>query len=142
MMIARLLSCSLAAAGLAIAMAATPVQAVPMARPDLVGAASGITQVRFHGGHGHFHGGFHRGGFHHGGFHRFHGGFHRRIFVRPRFYGYGPYYAAPFYRCPVVMTVYGPRRICAYRRIVRPYGWYRPHYRHFHRYHHFHRRWL
>jgi hypothetical protein len=98
----------------------------------------------FHGGGG---GGFHGGGgraFHGGGFRGFHGGIHRggfvgrphvwaghrvhwrgRHFVRPRFYGgYYPYSYGP--RCRVILTYYGPRRICRYRPWVhRHYRWHR-----------------
>jgi hypothetical protein len=97
----------------------------------------------FHGGGG---GGFHGGGgraFHGGGFRGFHGGIHRggfvgrhawvghrhhfrgRHFHRPRFYGgYVPYTYGP--RCRVILTYYGPRRICRYRPWVhRHYRWHR-----------------
>lgn len=129
----RWLAGSLAAIGLILATApAQRAEALSLANPGLVAplkdAARQTTEVRFHGG-GH---GFHRG-FHGGGFHRFHGGFYR-----PRFYGY-PYYVAPVYRCPLVMTIYGPRRICAYRR--HHFHYWRFHHRHhIHRFHH--RRWM
>jgi hypothetical protein len=103
----------------------------------------------FHGGGGGFRGGFHGGGgraFHGGGFRGFHGGIHRggfvgrphvwgghrhhfrgRHFVRPRFYGgYYPYTYGP--RCRVILTYYGPRRICRYR------PWFHRHYRWHRRY--------
>ena len=151
MKMARWLAGSLAALGLVLAAApANRAQALSLANPGLVApikaAANGdTTEVRFHGG-GRFHGGFHRGGghrfhggFHRGGFHRFHGGFHRRVFFRPRYYAYRPYYIAPVYRCPLVMTVYGPRRICVYRRHHVRY-WHR--HRFVHRHHYYHRRWM
>ncbi len=104
-------------------------------------AGEGPTQVRFGGHFGRFHG---------GGFHRFHGGFYRRhVFFGPRFYhrrrfyaGYYPYYYAPVYRCPLVWTVYGPRRICGYRRHFVHYHYWRHPHRHFyvHRYRHY--RWM
>lgn len=98
-------------------------------------------QARFgghFGGHGFGHAHFHGGGFH--GFR--HGGFHRHVFIGPRVYAGYPYpYYAPVYRCPVVWTVYGPRRICAYRRHFVHY-----YYRHPHRHHYVHRyrshRWM
>ena len=102
----------------------------------------------FHGGGGGgFRGGFRGGGgraFHGGGFRGFHGGIHRdgfvgrphvwaghrhhfraRHFVRPRFYGgYYPTYYRP--RCRIVLTYYGPRKICRYRPWVhRHYRWHR-----------------
>jgi hypothetical protein len=143
-----------AAAALTVALMVAPLDPARAMTPASAGAstmkaiaAEGTTQVRFGG---HF-GGGHFGHFHGGGFGRFHGGFyHRHVFVgprfyhRPRFYGaYYPYpYYAPVYRCPLVWTVYGPRRICAYRRhFVRYYYWRHPH-RHWyvHRYRHY--RWM
>ena len=84
----------------------------------------------------------------HGGFHRFHGGIHRRAFFRPRFFhrrvsAVNPYpIYAPVYRCPLVWTVVGPRRICAYRRhYVHHWRWHRHHRFHYvHRYRHY--RWM
>ena len=98
-------------------------------------------QVRFgghfHGGFGHFHGGFRHGGF------RPHHVFFRPRFFHRRYFAYAPYpYYAPIYRCPVVWTYWGPRRICGYRRHYvrwwhrRPF--YRYHYVHRYRYH----RWM
>jgi hypothetical protein len=129
------------------AQAMTPVSAGAAAGVKDI-AAAGTTQVRFGG---HF-GGGHFGHFHGGGFRHFHGGFyHRHVFSGPRFYhrrrfyaGYYPYpYYAPVYRCPLVWTVYGPRRICGYRRhFVRYHYWRRHFHRHFyvHRYRHY--RWM
>ena len=144
-----------AAAALGLALTLAPLGQV-QATPASAGAASavkniageGTTQVRFggHFGGGHFGGGhFHGGGFHHhgGGFYHPHAFVGPRFYHRPHFYaGYYPYpYYAPVYRCPLVWTVYGPRRICAYHRhYVRYYG--RHHYRHHyvHRYRHY--RWM
>ena len=100
---------------------------------------------RFHGGGAAFHGGafragpmFHGGGVRTGGFrygghrfgHRHHfGGF----FVGGYYDGY-PYYDYPYYAypgCRIVLTDYGPRRVCNYR------PWRHHHYRrHHHRRHH------
>lgn len=129
-------------------------QALSLASPSAVPLSAkyvsdGLIEVR-HGGRGHGGGGFRGGGgfhgggraFHGGGFRGFHGGIHRggfvgrpvfvghrhhfrgRHFFRPRFYGgYYPYYYGP--RCRVILTYYGPRRICR---------WHHRHYRH-HRWH-------
>jgi hypothetical protein len=143
-----------ATAALSIALTLAPPGPAQAMTPTSAGVASamkgiateGTTQVRFGG---HF-GGGHFGHFHGGGFGRFHGGFYRhRVFVGPRFYhrrfyaGYYPYpYYAPVYRCPLVWTVYGPRRICAYRRHFVRYHYWRYRHRHFyvHRYRHY--RWM
>src|SRR5690349_7430666 len=112
---------AVAVLGLALVTAPERAQAFP-AGPGTTWAVKDVVdaplQVRFHGG---FHGGF--GRFHGGGFRHFGGFGPRRVFFRPRFfhrprfYAYGPYpYYAPIYRCPVVWTYYGPRRICGYRR--------------------------
>jgi hypothetical protein len=141
-----------AAAALSLALTVAPLHPAQAVTPASAGAASALqriasettTQVRFGG---HF-GGGHFGGGHFG---HFHGGFYRRhVFVGPRFYhrprfyaAYYPYpYYAPVYRCPLVWTVYGPRRICAYRRhFVGYYHWRHPR-RHWyvHRYRHY--RWM
>ncbi len=143
---AAALSLALTLAPLGQAQAMTPASAGTAAAVKTI-AAEGTTQVRFggHFGGGHFGGGhFHGGGFHHfhgGGFYRPHVFVGPRFYHRPRFYaGYYPYYA-PVYRCPVVWTVYGPRRICAYRRHFVRYHWRHPH-RHYyvHRYRHY--RWM
>lgn len=84
-------------------------QALSLNNPAIAGtaryASEGLIEVRGgHGGHG-GRGGGHRfgGGRHFGGGYRHHG-FHRRYYA-PR------YYYAPR-RCRVVMTYYGPRRVC------------------------------
>jgi len=141
-----------ATAALGLALALVPLGQAQAMTPASSGVASavksivgeGTTEARFggHFGGGHFHG----GGFHHfhgGGFYRPHAFVGPRFYHRPRFYAAypGPYYA-PVYRCPVVWTVYGPRRICAYRRHFVHYY----HLRHPHRYHYVHRyrhyRWM
>jgi len=106
-----------------------------------------ITQVRGghggggHGGGGHGGGGFHGGGFHGGGFHGggFHGGFHRggfhgggfRFGHRHHFHGgYAPYYYDyPYRHCRIVLTHYGPRRVCGYHHWHR-HHWHHRHWRH------------
>lgn len=143
MMLGRWLAGTLAVVGLVLVMsAAEQTMALPATTSKMIAPASalagGATDVRFHGGHfggGHFHA-FHGGGgpAFHGGFHRFHGGFHRRGFIGPRFYAYRPYYPVyvrPLYRCRLVMTAYGPRRICFHRRHHHRWWWY-----------HHHRRWM
>jgi hypothetical protein len=77
----------------------------------------------FHGGGGGYHGGgYHGGGFHGGGFgYRPH--FHRG-FYGPVYYGGPSYY--PYHHCRIILTYYGPRRVC--------------HFRHWHRWHHWHHR--
>src|SRR5438477_11014982 len=105
-----------------------------------------------HGGGAAFHGGgfrgggaaFHGGGFRAGGpvfrggaFHArpaFHGaGFrfaHRHHFRSRFFYGasYYPYYDYyPYRRCRIILTHYGPRRICRFRHFGYPYRHYRHH---------------
>jgi hypothetical protein len=143
-----------ASAGVMAVLMLAPAQraeALSLASPGAVPLSAkyvsdGLIEVR--GGHGGGRGGgFHGGGgrgFHGGGFRGFHGGFHRggfvgrphvwgghrvhwrgRHFVRPRFYGgYYPYYYGP--RCRVILTYYGPRRICRYRPWVhRHYRWHR-----------------
>jgi hypothetical protein len=78
----------------------------------------------FRGGGAAFHrGGFRAGGFRYGGFRRHYGGgyryaYHRRHFHRRFYYG-SSYYHHRY--CRIVLTHYGPRRIC------RPW-WYRHHY--------------
>jgi hypothetical protein len=142
MRLTRWLVGSVAALGLAFAVTAVDrAQAASLASP---GAASAIKdtvgeqaiQVRW--GHRGFHG-------FHGGFHRFHGGFHRRVFFRPRVFvrpAIYPIYYAPVYRCPLVWTVVGPRRICAYRRHYVHY-WRRHHHHRFHYVHRYrHHRWM
>ena len=144
-----------AAAAVAFALTLAPFGQA-QAMPAGAGTASALksvagdvtTQVRFGGHGGHF---GHGGGFAHfhgGGFGHFHGGFYRRhVVFGPRFYhrrrfyaGYYPYYG-PVYRCPVVWTVYGPRRICGYRRHFVRYHYWRPHRHYFvHRYRHY--RWM
>jgi len=142
-----------AAAALSLALTLALLGEAPAMTPASAGTASTVkgvagdapTQVRFGG---HF-GGGHFDHFH-GGFHRFHGGFyHRHVFIGPRFYhrprfyaAYAPYpYYAPVYRCPLVWTVYGPRRICAYRRHYVRYYWRQPYRHHYvHRYRHY--RWM
>jgi hypothetical protein len=140
---------ALAVLGLALVTAPTDrAQAFPVGP----GSASAVkdagseaaVQVRwgghFHGGFGHFHGGWRHGG----GWRPHHVFFRPRFFHRPRYYAYyNPYpYYAPVYRCPVVWTYYGPRRICGYRRYGRWWGYHRP----FYRYHYVHRyryhRWM
>ncbi len=144
-----------AAALLTVALAVgqlRPAQALTPASAGAASAMKGIAtepamQVRFGG---HF-GGRRFGHFHGRGFGRFHGGFYRpRVFVGPRFYhrrrffaGYYPYrYYAPVYRCPLVWTVYGPRRICAYRRHFVRYHYWRPRHRHFYVHRFRHHRWM
>jgi len=104
--------------------------AVPAAKSTTEGM---ITQVRgggFHGGGGfrgggfrgggaHFGGGGFRGG-HVGGFRgggRYYGG--RHFYGGRRFYGYGGYYG---HRCRIILTYYGPRRVCGWR-YGYPYYW-------------------
>lgn len=145
MRLTRWLAGATAALGLALALA--PLGQAQAMTPASSGAASAVKSIvgdgttqarfggRFGGGHiGHFHGG---------------GGFYgRRAFVGPRFYhrprfyaAYpGPYYA-PVYRCPLVWTVYGPRRVCGYRRhFVHYYRAYPHRYHYVHRYRH--SRWM
>ena len=106
----------------------------------------------FHGGGGGFHAApaFHGGGFRggsafRGGGVRHGGGYHRGFVDRPHFHHhrrfYGTYYdpddsyydSYPHHRrCRVVLTHYGPRRVCHYR------PWHRHHWRHRH---HHHRYW-
>ena len=149
-----------AAAALGLALALAPLGQAQAMTPASSGAASavqsivgeGTMQARFggHFGGGHFHGG--GGGFHHfhgGGFYRPHAFYRPHVFVGPRFYhrprfyaAYpGPYFA-PVYRCPVVWTVYGPRRICAYRRHVVHYYGRRFAHRHHYVRHFRHSRWM
>jgi hypothetical protein len=91
----------------------------------------------FHGGGGAaFHGGGFRAGPTYQGAGVRYGGYHPGFASRPhfhhrQFYGYGPsYYPVttayyyPYRRCRVILTYYGPRRICHYRH------WHRPHHRH------------
>jgi len=138
-----------AAAALGLALALAPFGQAQAMTPASSGAASalqsiageGTTQVRF-GGHFHGGGGFHH--FHGGGFYRPHFYAGPRFYHRPRFYAAypGPYYYAPVYRCPLVWTVYGPRRICAYRRhFVHHYGRRFAHRYHYVR-HYRHSRWM
>ncbi|MDR3469212.1 MAG: hypothetical protein P4M07_25055 [Xanthobacteraceae bacterium] len=106
-----------------------------------------------HGGGGGGHGGGHGG--HGGGFHGFGGGFGG--YIGPDFYDDGPdyygpdYYAVPGYEvgapyCHLVMTAYGPRRVCGvghahyrhyYHRHVHVHHHYHHHYHH-HMHHHMH----
>jgi hypothetical protein len=88
----------------------------------------------FHGGGAHFGGGgFHGGGMHAGGFRGGFHGFHHRHFFGG---GYYPYYDEPYYypACRIVLTVYGPRRICGHHRWHR---WYHRHHWHHHHHRHF-----
>jgi len=144
-----------AMAGFGLALMVAPVERAQALTPASPGSASAVkgaagapaTDVRFGHGGGSGHGGF--GRFHGGGFHHVRGGFRHHVFVgqrfhHRRFYAYNPYpyYYAPVYRCPVVWTVYGPRRICGYHRhYVRYWGRH-----HFHRYHYVyrfrHHRWM
>jgi hypothetical protein len=129
----RWLAGSLAAFGIVFAVASADRAHAAVANPgaavaikDMVGEPA--IQVRF--------------GHRHGGFHSFHG-FRHRAFFRPRVFHRARFYAyAPRYRCPLVWTVYGPRRICAFRRHYVRY--WRHH--HVHRYHYVHRyrhhRWM
>ena len=149
MRLTRWLAGATAALGLALALA--PLSQVQAMTPASSGTASavksivgdGTTQARFggHFGGGHF-GRFHGGGFRGGGLYRRHVFVGPRFHHRPRFYAaYPGLYYAPVYRCPLVLTVYGPRRICAYRRhFVHYYRGY-PHRHHYvHRYRH--SRWM
>jgi hypothetical protein len=64
----------------------------------------------FHGGGHRF---VHRHAFHRPHFHhRRH--FHSRFYLAPAFYAYPAYYPAYYYprRCRVILTYYGPRKIC------------------------------
>ena len=61
--------------------------------------------------------------------HRHH--FHRRFVYGPSYYDYPYYY--PYRRCHVVLTYYGPRRVCHYRH------WRHHYWRHHHRRHHHYR---
>ena len=89
-------------------------QAMSLSNPATSGtakyASEAFTAVR--GGHGGHHGG---GGRHFGGGGRhFGGGFRgggRHYGFRHRYYG-PRYYYAPHRRCRIVLTYYGPRRIC------------------------------
>jgi len=151
MRLTRWLAGATAALGLALALA--PLGQAQAMTPASSGTAAavksivddGTTQARFggHFGGGHF-GHFHGGGFRGGGFYRRHVFVGPRFYHRPRFYAAypGPYYA-PVYRCPLVWTAYGPRRICAYRRHVVHYYYGR---RFAHRYHYVrhyrHARWM
>ncbi len=99
------------------------------------------------GGHGFGGGGFHGGGFgtgpmvggggvRYGGFHGGHGFAHRHhfrgFFAGGYYYDDYPYDDYPYYDypaypgCRIVLTDYGPRRICGYR------PWRHHHYRHHH----------
>ncbi|MDB5576027.1 MAG: hypothetical protein JWR80_1203 [Bradyrhizobium sp.] len=101
----------------------------------------------FRGGGAAIHGGGFRGGgfragpaFHRGGGYRYaapgiirhhHVGprrayFHHRHHIRPRYYGYAPAYYPRRY-CKIVLTYYGPRKICRYR------PWHHHHWRVRHR---------
>jgi hypothetical protein len=112
-----------------------------------------------HGGGG---GGFHGGGFHsagavfHGGGFRagpvFHGGgyrssglryggyrfahhhhFHRHFFYGASYYPYDDYpYYYSYRRCRVILTHYGPRRVCHYRPWRHHTHWRQHHHRHHH----------
>ena len=96
--------------------------------------------MRFGGG-GHGGGGVHFGGGG-GGFragHVFHGGGYRTGgygFAHHHRHFYGSYYPSPYYyhsyrRCRIVLTHYGPRRVCYHR----PHRWHHWYHRHHHRYH-------
>jgi hypothetical protein len=76
-------------------------------------------------------GGYRYGGHHFGGYRFAH--HHHRHFYRPYYYGsyYPSDYYYPYRRCRIVLTHYGPRRICHHR------SWHRWHHRH-HRHHHRH----
>jgi len=110
------------------------------------GGHGGVGFGASHGGGAVFHGGAFRSGgavFHGGGFrtaHVFrgggfrHGGFafrhHRRhFFYGASYYDYPYYY--PYWRCHIVWTYYGPRRICHYRH------WRHHYWRHHYRRHHY-----
>lgn len=117
----------------------------PGAAPAAKYASEGLTtEVRGHGhgGGGHFrgHGGgfraghvFRGGGIRYGGYRR-HGyrfaAFHRHRHFHRHFYR--PYYAQSYYypygHCRVILTYYGPRKICRYR------TWHHHHRRHHWRY--------
>ncbi len=102
----------------------------------------------FHGGGAVFHGGgfragpvFHGGGYRSGGVryggYRFthHHRFHGRFFCGASYYPYDDYpYYYSYRRCRVILTHYGPRRICHYR-----HWHHHTHWRHhYHRRHHIH----
>jgi hypothetical protein len=71
---------------------------------------------------------FRGSGIRHGGFAFRHHRHHRHFFYGASYY---PYYDYPYYRrCHVVLTHYGPRRICHYRH-------WRHHWRHHRRHHHY-----
>ncbi len=102
----------------AMAMLATPQQASALSLLDPFGVASKhlsenkgmVEEVRFGRrgfGRGHFRG--FRG---HRGF-RVHRGWHVRRAWRPRYF-VPRYYAAPR-RCRIIMTYYGPQRVCRHR---------------------------
>jgi len=146
MKLTRWLAGAVAALGFAIvAVPGDRVEASGLASPASIAAIKDATdasaiQVRF-GGHFGGHMGGHFGGFH-GGFGHFHGrGFGPR-FYGPSFYAYDPYYYGyPLYRCPVVWTAFGPRRICGFHR-----RYWAFHHRHWHhgywRHRHFHRHYV
>jgi len=89
----------------------------------------------FHGGGGGFRAGgpvfrggaFHaRPAFHRAGFrfaHRHH--FRSRFFYGASYYPYYDYY--PYRRCRIILTYYGPRRVCRFRHFGYPYRHYRHH---------------
>jgi hypothetical protein len=112
------------------------------------GGGGGGYHGGFHGGGAVFHGGgfkssgavfqgrgfrtapvFRSSGFRHSGFAFRHHRVHRHVFYGASYY---PYYDYPYYysyrRCHIVLTYYGPRRVCHYR-----------HWRHHHRRHHHYR---
>ena len=76
-------------------------------------------------------GGYHYGGHHFGGYRFAH--HHHRHFYGSYYYGsyYPSSYDYPYRRCRIVLTHYGPRRVCFHGH------WHRWHHRH-HRYHHRH----
>lgn len=124
--------------------------------PAFHGGGGGFRGPAFHGGGFRgpaFGGGFRPGPAFHGGFRRgpgFYGGgiryaspvyygprrhYYRHHFFRPRYYGYGyaPIYYGPRYYhprrfCRIVLTYYGPRKICSYRPWHHRHHW-RRHYR-------------
>jgi hypothetical protein len=109
----------------------------------------------YHGGGGGFHaapafrgGGFRAGAFHarpafHGGGVRYGGGYHRGFAYRPHFHHHRRFYGAYYYpddsyyysyphhrRCRVILTHYGPRRVCHYRPLHRWHHWRHRHHHH------------
>jgi hypothetical protein len=98
-----------------------------------VGSGAAIHSGAFRTGPVFTGGGVRSASFRHGG-HRFHHRHHFRGFFAGGYYDDYPYYDYPYYAypgCRIVVTDYGPRRVCNYR------YWRHHHYRrHHHRRHH------